>query len=205
MRVVERDKPGRRVRQLGHRRGRGALVERRVAEAARHRDTRGVNEQPAREVDRPALPAEQRRDGERRSAGRRTHEIAQHRSSADRKGVFAAFGQDPHGAAADETGVPGKLLGQLIGPERPAAFAQHLSGRKNGVGFDTPAAERPGGPLRLVICHDQLGADHLGRAAQGADHGGEREALPGLFELGHPGVKGGHENKCKRHRRLRTK
>ncbi len=117
VRVVEGDQAGRRVRQLGHRRGRSALVERRVAETARHRDTRGINEQPAREVDRPALPAEQRRDGERRSAGRRPHEIAQHRSTADREGVFAAFGQDPHRAAADETGVPGQLLGQLISPK----------------------------------------------------------------------------------------
>ena len=156
-----------------------------------------TNSRPAKSIV-AALPAEQRRDGERRSAGRRPNEIAQHRSTAARQRVFAALGQDPHRAAADETGVPGQLFGQLVRAERPAALAQHLAGGKNRVGFDTPAAERPGGPLRLVICHDQLGADHLGRAAQGADHGGEREAFPGLFELGHPGVKGGHENKCKR-------
>ena len=104
----------------------------------------------------------------------------------DDPSVLAALRKNPHRAATDETGIPGQLLGQLVGPQGASAIAQDLAGRQNRVGLDASTAQRPRRPSpRVVVRHDELGAHHLRRAALRPDDGRQGKWPPGLFELRH--------------------
>jgi hypothetical protein len=120
-----------------------------------------------------------------RSPGRGFDEIGQEVPVADRRGDIAALSENPHGAAADEAGVPGQVLGQPILTDRPAAVGKYLSSREDRVGLDAPPSQRAERALAFLLSDDQLGADNLRRAAVRPDDGGERVGPSRGRKLGH--------------------
>src|SRR5439155_6479634 len=90
---------------------------------------------------------------------------------------------DPHRAAADEAGVPGEVLGQLVFAERRAACLDDALRFDERVAFDASTAQSPRQTAQIV--HDELRADHLRRAADGPDDGADGESAPLALELGH--------------------
>ena len=122
--------------------------------------------------------------------GKGTHEIAEHRSPGCGQRIFSALRENPHGAAAHQSRIPGELFGEFVSAQHPAAVAQHLPRGQNRVRLDASAAEGPGrSAARIVISHNEFGAHDLRRAALGPDDGGQRKLLAGLFQLGHPDEK----------------
>ena len=58
--------------------------------------------------------------------------------------------------------------------------AEDVAAGQDRVGFHAAAAERALRPLAFVVCHDQLGADHLRRTALRADDGGDSKPAAGV-------------------------
>ena len=140
--------------------------------------------------------AHQRRHGHRVSARRRGEDVAQQVAAGEAQHLLAWLDRDPHRSAADEPGVPGKLLGQLVLPQRGVAGFDDALRFDEGIALDAAAPECADQATKIV--DQELGADDLRGAAGGADDGRDREAAALPLQLGHPRVDLTHSSSIRR-------
>ena len=185
MRCIERDRARRRLAQRVERRFGRARVERAVAERSAGSAV-GLDEELAARLEVLAFAAQQRRERDGLSAGRGGEHVAEQIATAKEQRALAGFDGDPHRAAADESGVPGEVFGELVFTQRCVAGLENTLGFFERVAFDAATTERSGEASEIV--DEQLRAHDLRRAPRGANDGADREAAALALEFGHPRV-----------------
>ena len=175
LRLAQRNQPRRAMRQLREA-GRRRLGVERIGPERPAATARGVDEHPAgkRQVATPTF--EQGDDRHRRPAIRGGDQVVQRQFRRPARRASSARSARIHIVPPHTRPVfqARSSLRSYARNDRPPC-ANDVACGQDRVGLDTAAAERARRASALLVIHrDELGADHLRRAALRSDHGGDR-------------------------------
>src|SRR5207302_6072370 len=118
-------------------------VERRLAEGA-VRAAVGLDEELALRLELAIVLPQERRQCHRPAAGRCGEHVAEQIATGETQRALARLDRDPHRSAADQTGIPREVLGELVLAQGGVAGDEDSLRLDERVALDAPAPKRSG-------------------------------------------------------------